>query len=187
LQRPDDPKNHTIPGLEALDSADLAILFIRRITLPKSEVDQIRKYVQSGKPLIGLRTASHSFENWKEFDKEVLGGNYQNHYGNKLKTAVTLAPAAQDHPITKGFTSFVSDGSLYKNTPLQPAAKPLLMGKVEGFAAEPVAWTHEYKGARVFYTSLGHPSDFKESAFKVLVKNAIAWTLNKPLQKQATQ
>src|SRR2546427_9482724 len=55
-----------IPGLDALAKADLVILFVRRMTLPAEQLCRIKNYVESGKPLIGLRTASHSFENWKE-------------------------------------------------------------------------------------------------------------------------
>jgi type 1 glutamine amidotransferase len=182
LERPDDPKQQIIAGLEALEQADLVVLLIRRMTLPRDQIDQIRKYVQSGKPLIGLRTASHAFENWKEFDREVLGGNYGNHHGNRLKTTVSIIPQAREHPVLQGVSGFVSDGSLYRNTPLQSGAKPLLLGKVEGFPAEPVAWTHDYKGARVFYTSLGHPNDFKSDSFRALLHNAIEWALDKPLK-----
>ena len=68
-------------------------------------------------------------------------------------------------------------GSLYKNTTLARVAKPLLSGAVEGHPAEPVAWTHSYKGNRTFYTSLGHPDDFVNPNFNKLVTNAIAWCL----------
>ena len=182
LERPDDPKTHSIPGLESLQSADLVVLYVRRMTLPETELEHIRNYVKAGKPLVALRTSSHAFENWKQFDKEVLGGNYGNHYGNKLKTTVSLIPTAKENPLLRGVTGFVSDGSLYKNTPLQPGAKPLLIGKVEGHPPEPVAWTHNYDGARVFYTSLGHPNDFKEESFQRLVRNGIEWALQKPLR-----
>ena len=187
LQRPDDQKLETIPGLDALESADLVIFFIRRMTLPEEELNRIRKYVDSGRPLIGIRTASHSFQNWKEFDHDVLGGNYGNHYGNQLKTTVSIISEAKEHPILKGFSPFVSDGSLYMNTPLQPGSKPLLLGKVEGKAPEPIAWTHQYKNARVFYTSLGHPNDFKEESFKTLLRNAIEWSLAKPLEQASAK
>jgi len=187
LQRPEDQKLETIPGLDALESADLAIFFIRRMTLPEEELNRIRKYVDSGKPLIGLRTASHSFQNWKEFDHDVLGGNYGNHHGNALKTTVSIIPEAKEHPILKGFLPFVSDGSLYMNTPLQSGSKPLLLGKVEGKAPEPLAWTHQYKNARVFYTSLGHPNDFKEESFKTLLRNAVEWSLAKPLERTSAK
>src|SRR5688500_17388633 len=71
LKRPDDEKVQSIPGLEKLENADLVVLFVRRMTLPESELAHIKKYLQSGKPLVALRTASHAFENWTEFDREV--------------------------------------------------------------------------------------------------------------------
>src|SRR5438552_3951464 len=54
-----------VPGLEALDRADLMILFMRRMTLPEEQLDRIKKFVAAGKSVIGIRTASHAFENWK--------------------------------------------------------------------------------------------------------------------------
>ena len=183
LQRPDDPKVQTIPRLEALREADLIVLFVRRMTLPETELAAIRTSLDSGKPLVALRTSSHAFENWKEFDRDVLGGNYQGHHGNKLKTTITIPAEAQRDPLLNGVTGFLSEGSLYKNTPLRPGAKPFLTGTVQGHPPEPIAWTHHYKGARIFYTSLGHPNDFKEESFKRLVRNGIEWALQKPLQK----
>lgn len=184
LARPEDPKRETIPGLEALDKADLVVLFIRRMTLPETELQKFKKYVESGKPVVGIRTASHSFQNWKEFDRDVLGGNYHNHHGNKLKTTVSLVPETAGHPILRGVTGFISDGSLYRNTPLREGTTMLLRGKVEGFPPEPVAWTHTRNGARVFYTSLGHPNDFKEESFVNLLENGISWALNQPLERR---
>lgn len=185
LARPDDPKLHSIPGLEKLGGADLVVLMIRRMVLPEEQINRIKKYLESGKPLIGLRTASHAFENWKEFDARVLGGNYQNHYGNRFKTAVSLVPEAREHPILRNVTGFISDGSLYKNSPLRDGAVPLLWGTIEGERREPVAWTHQHGNARIFYTSLGHPNDFKSDSFRHLLKNGIEWALAKPLEKRS--
>jgi len=178
LARPADPKAQTIAGLEALDTADLAIIFIRRMTLPDEQLAQFKKFAASGKPIIGLRTASHAFENWKEWDREVLGGNYQNHHNNKLATTVRAAPEAREHPILKGVAKeFTSPGSLYRNSPLPAGATVLLTGSVEGKPAEPVAWTRSHHGAPVFYTSLGHPAEFGTEAFDRLLLNAVQWAL----------
>jgi type 1 glutamine amidotransferase len=183
LQRPDDTKVQSIPGLEALREADLAVLFVRRMTLPESELAEIRKYLEAGKPLVALRTSSHAFENWKEFDKEVLGGNYQGHHGNKLKTTVIVKSDTQRDPLLNGVKGFVSEGSLYKNSPLRERTKVLLMGTVEGHPPEPLAWTHEFKGGRIFYTSLGHPNDFEDESFRSLLRNGMEWAMQKPLKK----
>lgn len=186
LARPADPKAQTIAGLEALDTADLAIIFIRRMTLPDEQLAHFKKFAASGKPIIGLRTASHAFENWKEWDREVLGGNYQNHHNNKLATTVRVAAEAAEHPILKGVAKeFSSPGSLYRNSPLPDGSNVLLMGSVEGKPAEPVAWTHSYQGAPVFYTSLGHPAEFGTESFDRLVLNAVQWALAQSVRKAA--
>ena len=124
-------KGEEIPGLDALEKADLAIIFVRRMTLPEEQLGKIRKFIESGKPLIGLRTASHAFENWKEWDRDVLGGNYHNHYGNNLAAAIKARPEMADHPILKGVDrEFAAGGSLYLNAPLPPSSTVLLMGSV---------------------------------------------------------
>ena len=174
-------KGEDIPGLDALAKADLAIIFIRRMTLPEEQLGKIRKYVQSGKPLIGLRTASHAFEKWKEWDHDVLGGNYHNHYGDKLVATIDVVPETARHPILNGVgKKFVAGGSLYRNAPLPASSVVLLTGSVTNEPPEPVAWTHEYNGARIFYTSLGHPKDFDNPSFRRMLVNAVFWTLNRP-------
>lgn len=176
-----ESKPDTIAGLEALERADLLILYARRMTLPDEQLKKFQNYFASGKPVIGLRTASHAFQNWLGFDKEVLGGNYQNHYGKDLLPKITRHPAAMRHPILRGVPqAFASAGSLYRNTPLQTNTTVLLTGRIPDHT-EPVAWTHDRPGARVFYTSLGHEKDFEDEAFRRLLVNAIQWALNQPM------
>ena len=92
-----------------------------------------------------------------------------------LSGTLTFAPGETSKTID--FTT--SAGSLYRNTPLQTNTTVLLTGAIPDHT-EPVAWTHDYQGARVFYTSLGHEKDFEDAAFRRLLVNAIHWTLNKP-------
>ena len=68
---------HRFPSLDALGQADLVVVFARRMQLPAEQLGQVKRYVESGRPVIGLRTASHAIQNWLEFDKLVLGGNYR--------------------------------------------------------------------------------------------------------------
>ena len=56
-------QNDNIPGLEALDSADLLILFTRFRKLPDEQMRHVVDYVESGRPIIGMRTATHAFAN----------------------------------------------------------------------------------------------------------------------------
>jgi len=180
-----ESKPDTIAGLDALERADLLILYARRMTLPDDQLKKFQNYFASGKPVIGLRTASHAFQNWLVFDKQVLGGNYQNHYGKDLLPKIAVHPAAREHSILRGVPgAFTSAGSLYRNTPLSANTTLLLTGAIrdqEVERMEPVAWTHDDRGARIFYTSLGHAKDFEEESFRRLLVNAIQWALNQAL------
>ena len=126
-------EKNKFPSLDALSQADLVIFYMRRMTLPTEQLGQVKKYIESCKPVIGLRTASHAIQNWLEMDKLVLGGNYQGHHKNNLLGNASVVPSTKGHPILAGVGSeFRMGGSLYKNTPLAKQAKPLLTGKVEG-------------------------------------------------------
>jgi type 1 glutamine amidotransferase len=193
----DAADKNNFPGLvDALRTADLLVLSVRRRTPPTEQLDAVRAHLAAGKPLVGIRTACHAFalrpadppaaaehSTWQDFDPQVLGGHYTNHHAEGPPTTVTIAPGGKTHAVLKGISvaGLVGAGSLYKVSPLEKGTTPLLMGAIPGQPAEPVAWTHLYgtKHARVFYTSLGHPDDFKNAEFRRLLGNAIAWALGK--------
>ncbi len=86
-----------IPGLEALDDADLLIMFMRRRTLPEAELKHFQSYFESGKPVIAIRTSCHAFQNYLQFDGEVLGCHYENHYPNGVGKDAGAGAAALTH------------------------------------------------------------------------------------------
>jgi type 1 glutamine amidotransferase len=163
-----------LPGLENLDNCDVAVLFTRRLKLKGDQLEQVKKYCQSGKALVGIRTASHAIQTWLDLDREVFGGDYQNHYPEGPHTEVKRVSAAKDHPILKGVLPYESPGSLYKNPNVAKDVEVLLTGTIPGHT-EPVAWARMSKGGRVFYSSLGHPRDFEEESYLRLITNAIFW------------
>jgi putative membrane-bound dehydrogenase-like protein len=164
-----------LPGLENLQTCDVLLLFTRRLTISGEQLERVKKYCRSGKPIVAVRTASHAFQNWLALDHEVLGGNYQGHYGAGLPCQVRVAEGAGGHPVLRGFRPYRSVASLYKNSGLAKDVRILLTGTIPGHT-EPVAWTRVHKGGRVFYTSLGHPRDFEEPAFRRLLASALFWT-----------
>lgn len=145
-----------IPGLEALASADLLVLFTRFRALPDSQMQYFQEYLSKGKPLVAIRTATHAFEfkdstsRWKHwsnsfsdptspwdggFGRLVLGEKWYSHHGHHKhqSTRGVLAPAAKDHPINKG----LEDGAIWGPTdvygvrlPLPGDALPLVLGQV---------------------------------------------------------
>jgi putative heme-binding domain-containing protein len=173
-----DQKN-SLPGVEQILDADLAVFYLRRRTLPPEQLSLIRRYVDSGRPVVALRTSSHGFQNWLEFDRDVLGGNYSGHHGNKKGTMVRVIPERAEHPIVQGLPAeeFRVASWLYKVSPLAPTATPLMMGRMDGQPPEPVAWINTHRGGRVFYTSLGHQAEFETEPFRRLLRNGMLWAL----------
>lgn len=175
-----------LPGVEALEDADLAVFYLSLLALPPSQLSQIKAYLGAGKPLVGLRTTLQAFDNWKEFGEQVLGAPFRYDYGSASSTDVKVIPEATGHPILQGVASqFHCRSWLYHVLPLPGSVRPLLMGTAAGESnrpervANPVAWIRTYKGGRVFYTSLGHPEDFQVEPFRKLLVNAVYWALGK--------
>ena len=181
-----------IRGLDALCSADTLVLFMRRHSLPRPQMDLIRGHLDAGKPLVALRTASHAFdpksptphgdEVWRGFDHDVLGGNYHDHFPVGRATKILAAAASQSHPILAGVNleNWITPATLYKVMPLAADTTVLLRGE-QGMTREPIAWTRIYHGGRVFYTSLGHIDDFANASFRQLLVNAIFWSMDRPV------
>jgi type 1 glutamine amidotransferase len=118
---------HNIENLQILKDADLMVIQVGRRALPSEQMNLIKEYANSGKPILGLRTASHAFnanqvvpntgggvtdatgsvsgflDQWPEFDQDVLGGNYKGHYGTmEVGIVFSVVPGMENHPIFKG-------------------------------------------------------------------------------------
>lgn len=146
-----NPTVSNIPGLEALKTADLMVVFLRFRDLPDEQMKHIADYVETGKPILGMRTATHAFnikksktymkysfgaKDWDGgFGRHVLGETWIAHHGahGKQSTRGILAPGAEKHPILRG----IRDGDIWGPTdvytvknPLPGDSKPLVLGQV---------------------------------------------------------
>jgi type 1 glutamine amidotransferase len=143
--------NNNIPGLEALKTADLMVIFTRFRNLPDDQMKAVVDYVEAGKPVIGLRTATHAFAlkagskyskwtwNTKEkgfeggFGRQVLGETWVNHWGGhgSQSTRGLTAPGQDKNPILRG----IKDGDIWGPTDVYEAhpssdCTPLVLGAV---------------------------------------------------------
>ncbi len=187
-----DPNN--FPGLkEAAQACDVMLISVRRRTPPDEQLDAIRRHLALGKPLAGIRTTSHAFALrnnqapepghavWPDLDPRILGGRYTGHHGEGPKVTLAVAPGAKEHPLLAGIDAaqLVGNGSLYRVAPLEASTTPLLVGTIPDRPAEPVAWTNTTReGSRIFYTSLGHPEDFRNPMFRKLLLHGLCWALD---------
>ena len=160
-----------IPGLEALNTADLMVIFTRFRALPDNQMQHIDNYLKEGKPVLGIRTATHAFnfgadsnssfkhygnyyngdkEEWKDgFGRFILGENWVNHHGHHKhqSTRGIIAEGAKSHPINNG----LEDGDVWGPTdvygvrlPLPGDSQPIMLGQV-------VNRTGEFDEKDIFY------------------------------------
>jgi type 1 glutamine amidotransferase len=145
-----DPGAQNIPGLEALDSADLLVIFARFRELPDEQMKHVVDYLDSGRPIIGLRTATHAFNYTRHsgspyakysynnaqfaggFGRQVLGETWIDHYGhhNFESTRATIAPGMERHAILRGVGEIWGPSDVYAVTTLSGDSQPLLLGYV---------------------------------------------------------
>ncbi len=144
----DPNRTDNIPGLEALRTADLMIIATRFRNLPDEQMKEVVDYIESGRPIIGMRTATHAFairsptyaryswnnREWKGgFGKQVLGETWVSHHGNHghESTRGIIAPNARENPIVRG----IKDGDIWGPTDVYEAHPPadatvLVLGQV---------------------------------------------------------
>jgi hypothetical protein len=173
-----DPQTlNNIPGLEALATADLMVLFIRFRELPDEQMRQIMGYVNSGRPILALRTSTHAF-NYRNstspfakysyrskdpeggFGRQVLGETWISHYGKHQveSTRGIVAPGQEQNPIVRGCEDIWGPSDVYGLTTLEGDCTPVVLGQVlVGMSPTdapkpetktlPVAWTKTFTGA----------------------------------------
>lgn len=146
-----NPNVSNIPGLEALDAADLMIIATRFRDLPDEQMKHIADFVEAGKPIVGLRTATHAFnikdgktyadysfrsKNWDGgFGRQVLGETWISHHGKHKSEAARgiLVKEEASNPILRG----LKDGDVFAPSdvygvtlPLPGDSKPIVLGQV---------------------------------------------------------
>jgi len=142
-----EPQGPNLRGLEILYEADLLFMFMRFLNLPDEEMDHFDAYVESGKPIIGLRTSTHAFRipegPWQKYDstyqgkefvggfgRQVLGETWVAHHGDNHVQGTRLIPLPHrsEHPVLTGVGEmFVMTGG-YLTSPRE-GSWPLVMAQ----------------------------------------------------------
>lgn len=163
-----------IPGMEALDTADLAVVFLRFQNLPAEQMEHFDAYLNRGGPVVGMRTATHAFQipDGKPFAKysfkskdddydlgfghQVLGQTWVGHYGrnHKQSTRITAIESKGNHPILSGVKDVWVQAGAYVGKPIDgeilTMAQPLEgmtpdSPVVESLPPQPSEWTRVYQ------------------------------------------
>ena len=196
-----------IPGTEILSEADLMILFTRFRALPDAQVEPILEYARSGRPIVGLRTATHAFrypddhpradalnDDWPQ---QVLGQRWITHHGHFDEGGAPLTevkPLDSEHPTMRGVGPFDAYSWLYHvdggGDALPESATRLATGRAiksgHGESSRfprnnPVTWAIERTDPglprRVFFTTLGHPYDFRSEDARRMLVQGVLWSI----------
>ncbi len=144
-----NPDNQTdLPGYHFIPSADLLVVFYRFREPNRDQMKIFDDYLESGKPIIGLRTATHAFNmkrdkegpyqrydhrarEWKGgFGQQVLGETWINHHGHHKREATRglIDGMNKNHPILKGVTDVFGTSDVYGVRNLTADATVLLHG-----------------------------------------------------------
>lgn len=165
-----DP-NHSagVVGWEALNDADLMIIGTRFRTPSEAQSVNITKFINDGKPLIGIRTATHAFNgkgsfggdvSYGNFGRKILGEQWVNHHGQHKRQGArgVLVDAAKDHPILNSVSDVFAPSDVYGVTHLTDNNTILLRAAVtetldpksanidgpKNDPMQPFAWLHPY-------------------------------------------
>jgi hypothetical protein len=169
------PGGSNIKGLEALDNADLMVLFTRFANFNDEQMRHFDNYLKRGGPIVALRTSTHAFNikdnpNWQHYDyryngpktawkdgfgEYILGETWVSHYGtnHKQSSRLTIDDAQKTHPIFRGVKDMWVQSGAYTAEPKGTvlAYDQPLNGMTPDSPADPskkpvpVAWIKNYQ------------------------------------------
>jgi putative membrane-bound dehydrogenase-like protein len=153
---------------EVLYNYDGLMIYANHDSISASQEAALKDYVQSGKALIPVHSASWCFRNSDWYVKTV-GGQFKSHGDGKFTAKIVDAA----HPIMQGISEFETWDETYVHSQLNPAMHVLMQRD-----QEPYTWTLEEGDGRVFYTAYGHNEEtWKQPEFQELIANGILWAV----------
>lgn len=198
-----DPNNAKgLRGLDALDKADLMIIGTRFRQPGPEEAAHITKFLDAGKPVIGIRTATHAFKGagnfgdaipFGQFGRKVLGETWVSHHGKHKSQGCRgqIVEFNKNHPILNSVTDVFAPSDVYGVKHLTDKDRVLLRGAVTesldpaspivkgpiNKATQALAWLHPYKSSGgtegiSFCTTAGASVDLLNEDLRRMLVNA---------------
>jgi len=170
--------------LKDLNSENLAkydglIIYANHDTISASQEQALKDFVENGKGLIPLHSASGCFKN-SEWYIKTIGGQFASHG----KGSFTAQIANPSHQVMKNITAFTTTDETYVHQKLNPDIV-VLTERTEGSRKEPYTWVRNEGKGRVFYTAYGHDdSTWKNRDFLKLVRNGVLWAIGDKVNAQ---
>lgn len=211
-----DPNNQKgIAGFETLDSADLMIIGTRFRTPDEKSAAHITKFLNAGKPIIGIRTSTHAFRGngdfggvpFGKFGRLILGEEWVSHHGGHKRQGArsVVESGMEDHPILNGVEEIFCPSDVYGVTHLTDDDEILMRAGVteslkpkskfiegeKNNPMQPFVWLHEYttpdgKGTgKSLCTTGGASVDMVDKDLRRLIVNAAYYLTDQKVPKKA--
>ncbi|WP_375582127.1 PVC-type heme-binding CxxCH protein [Cyclobacterium xiamenense] len=174
-----DPEDLNAENLRLYDGL---MIYANHDEITARQEAALKNYVEGGKALIPLHSASFCFRN-SEWFIETVGGQFKSHGTGDFTAKIVDAT----HPVMQGIEEFETWDETYVHSQLNEDMT-VLMERVDGDHREPYTWVREQGEGRIFYTAYGHDErTWSQPAFQELVANGVLWAVGDKVASQVAQ
>ncbi len=157
----------------AIDKYDVVLIYTTAGALTEAQEKGLVGFVEDGKGLVGIHSATDSFKNSDAYWK-LMCGQFSGHGAGTFKVKIT----GKSHPIVQGMSGFEITDETYVHK-FHPESKMVVLMRREA-DGEPVSWVQYVGKGRVFVNGLGHGKPAWENpAFQTLIERALLWATGK--------
>ncbi|WP_167737564.1 ThuA domain-containing protein [Sphingomonas parva] len=184
----EDPNVFSEAGLRDVD----AIVFLSSTTDPKKPESEwfqgarreaLQAFVHRGGGVVGIHGASDSHYHWPWYGR-MIGGHFARHPQGTPEGEIHVED--RRHPSTRSMPERLRRvDEWYYIDDYDPRSKllvtldPASIGEKDA-NPNPMSWTREFEGGRVFYTAMGHTdASYREKAFLDHLAGGLKWVLKK--------
>ena len=184
----EDPNVFSATGLKEYD----AIIFLNSSTdskKPESEWfrgarrDSLQAFVRRGGGVVGIHAASDSHYHWPWYQR-LIGGHFASHPEGTPEGEIHVEDPS--HPSTAKLPAKLKRvDEWYYFEDYNPRMKllvtldPTSIGEKDS-NPNPVSWAHDFEGARIFYTAMGHTEEsYSDQVFMDHLAGGLAWVLKR--------
>lgn len=184
----EDPDIFSTKGLEQFD----AIVFVSTTTKPKepdsewfkgSRAEALQAFVHRGGGIVGIHAAADSHYHWPWYGR-LMGGRFVSHPKGTPEGVVTIVDPK--HPSAKGLALSVKRvDEWYYYDDFNPQVRLIAVLDPQSIGEKdvnpnPMSWSQEFEGGRVFYTAMGHTVEsYQEPWFLKHLEQGLKWVLRK--------
>nr|WP_245802942.1 PVC-type heme-binding CxxCH protein [Cyclobacterium lianum] len=164
---------------EKLRLYDGLMIYANHDEITAEQEKALKDYVEGGKALIPIHSASFCFRN-SDWFVETVGGQFSSHGTGEFTASITDA----SHPVMAGISEFETWDETYVHSQLNEDMT-VLMERVDGDHREPYTWVREQGKGRIFYTAYGHDErTWNQPEFQELVANGVLWAIGDKVAQQ---